>query len=435
MLTEILIILVLLLLNGVFAMTEIAIVSARKGRLRTRAAAGSKGAVAALALAEAPNRFLSTVQIGITLIGIVAGAYGGATLSADLSIHLEPFMGAAASNISFTIVIACLTYGSLVLGELVPKRIAMMRPESISCLMAPLMVRLAKVAGPAVSFLGWSTRRVLALFGVSQGTETNVTREDLTVLVKEGVLTGNLRRVESEVLENVLNLEGLDVSDVMIPRPKMVWLNSEAPRELIWHKIVVSNHGCYPVYAGSRDQLLGVVTVKAIYANMAVGLPAEIKDLTVPAVIVPEYQKAAGLAKLFKNQAVQMALVVDEYGEVVGLVTPADLLEALIGKDASSINKRNAAIAKLSDGSWLIDGTVLLQEVVDDLPRFPMPEGSSEHFHTMAGFVLYLLEHVPHEGETGIYENWKFEVIEMDGRRVDKILLTERNSKSQEGPP
>jgi putative hemolysin len=432
MLIEILIILTLLLLNGLFAMTEIAIVSARKSRLRTRAAAGSKGAVAALALAETPNRFLSTVQIGITLIGIVAGAYGGATLSADLSNHLEPFIGAAASEVSFAIVIACLTYGSLVLGELVPKRIAMLRPESISCLMAPLMVRLAKIASPVVSFLGWSTRRVLALFGMLQNAESNVTREDLTVLVKEGVVTGSLRRVESEVLENVLNLEQMDVSDVMTPRPKMVWLNSEAPPELIWHKIVVSNHDCYPVYAGSRDHLLGVVTVKAIYANMAAGLPAEIKDLAVPAAIVPEYQKAAGLAELFKDQAIEMALVVDEYGEMVGLVTPADLLETLIGEHASRIKRKDAAISKLPNDSWLIDGMVPLQDVVETLNPFPMPEGASEHFHTVAGFVLHLLERFPQEGECTTYANWKFEVIEMDGRRIDKILLTKLDPKFKE---
>ncbi len=423
---EILFIVALLIANGIFAMTEIAVVSARRGRLKTMADEGHPGAAAALQLAEEPNRFLSTVQIGITLVGIVAGAFGGATISGQLAEVLAPLpvIGPYAGKIAFGVVIVAITYFSLVIGELVPKRLAMLRPEEISARMARPMSLLSTMAGPAVRFLSWSTDLMLGLFGVAKKEEEGVSKEELTVLVREGLVTGTFHRVESDMVERVFDLAQLDVAGIMTPRLQMVWLQEDDVHSAIWHKIVTSNHQFFPVYREDRDAILGYVSVKALYCQLAAEIPVRLGDIMRTPLIVPKHQSAINLLETFKKMRVHVAFVVDEFGGVVGMVTLTDLLEAIVGDMPSREERRAPEMVTREDGSLLIDAMLEVEKVTEMLEGFPEPEGAGEEFHTLAGFLIDRLQRVPQEGDLIEHGDWRLEVVDMDGHRVDKVLAT-----------
>ncbi|HWL53439.1 MAG TPA: hemolysin family protein [Chthoniobacteraceae bacterium] len=420
---ELLLILLLLLANGLFAMTEIAIVSSRRGRLKTLADEGRPGARAALRLAEEPNRFLSTVQIGITLVGIIAGAFGGAALAGPVAEWLKPIplLGAYADKLAMGVVVVLLTYFSLVIGELVPKRLAMLRPEETSIRMARFMTTLSLLANPAVRFLSWSTDRLLALFGARVATEEGVSKEELTVLVREGLTTGTFHRVESDMVERVFDLAQLDVAGIMTPRLQMVWLQEDEVHADIWHKIVTSNHPFFPVYREDRDAIVGYVSVKSLYCQLAADIPVRLGDIMRPPLIVPKHQSAINLLETFKQTRVHVAFVVDEFGGVVGMVTLTDLLEAIVG-DMPSREERNApVITRREDGSFLIDAMIEIEKVSEGLEGFTEPEGAGEAFQTLAGFLIDRLQRVPREGDIVEHAGWKLEVVDMDGHRVDKV--------------
>ncbi|MBM3847943.1 MAG: HlyC/CorC family transporter, partial [Verrucomicrobia bacterium] len=270
---DILVIAALLAANGVFAMAEIAVVSARKARLRTLSDRGDHGARAALELAESPNRFLSTVQIGITLVGVVAGAFGGATLAQELEKPLSriPIVQGHEATIAFAIVVACITYFSLVIGELIPKRVGLSRPESIAILLARPMTLLSRYVSPLVSVLTMSTDFVLRVLGFRADSASSVSEDEVRGLMQEGVRAGAFNKVETHIVNSALELDQLPVREIMTPRPKVIWLNQDDPHDQIWHKIVVSNHSHFPVFEGVRDRTVGVVSVKSIYANLAAG--------------------------------------------------------------------------------------------------------------------------------------------------------------------
>lgn len=421
---EIALIFVLLLCNGLFAMTEIAIVSSRRAVLQSRADAGSKGAARALKLADEPNRFLSTVQIGITLVGIFAGAFGGASLSARLAGVLEPLplIGAYAGPISFGIVIGLLTYGSLVIGELAPKRLAMQFPEGIASAMSGPMSGLSKLAAPFVSLLSWSTSALLRLCGVKDSGGEKLSRDEFTVLIREGMVAGGLERTESRMMEGVLGFENLDVYDIMIPRPKMVWIERDEPHAEVWPRIVKSTQGSFPVYQNQRDNLVGVVSVKDCYAQLAAGIEVRFQNLMQPPLLVPEVQKASVLLEDFRRTGHHCAFVVDEFGGVTGMVTLIDLMEAIVGDVPSKEERLTMPVRQRPDGSWLIDGLFEIEKVEDVLAGFERPEGAGDEFQTIAGWFANELERVPAEGDVLEASGWRFEIMDMDGSRVDKVL-------------
>jgi putative hemolysin len=422
---EIAIIFLLLLANGVFAMAEIAVVSSRKSRLRRLADLGNGNARVALDLAEAPNRFLSTVQVGITLVGIFAGAFGGATLATKLAGPLGQisFLAPHADKLAFAIVVMIITYFSLVLGELVPKRFALSNPEGISMAVARPMNWLSRFARPLVSFLSISTDGLLRILGFKPEKETTVSEEEVRVLMQEGVRAGAFNKVESHIVHSALEMDQLPVREIMTPRAKVIWLNQDDPHDQIWHKIVISNHSYFPVYAGNRDHVVGVVSVKAIYANVAAGVGVKLRDVMVAPLIVPESQKVLQLVETFKQTGKHIALVTDEFGGIVGLVTLNDVMEAIIGEFPTQGERAKPEAKKRPDGSWLIDAMIDLDSVQRALPGFKFDGGAHSEYQTLAGFVVKQLGHVPKEGETFESQGYVFEVLDMDRHRVDKVLV------------
>jgi putative hemolysin len=421
---EITLIFFLLLCNGLFAMTEIAIVSSRRAVLQSRADAGSKGAARALKLADAPNRFLSTVQIGITLVGIFAGAFGGASLAARLAPELEPLpvVGPYAKSVAFAIVIGALTYAQLVIGELAPKRLAMQFPEGIASAMSGPMSGLSKLASPFVSLLSWSTSALLRLCGVKDSGEEKLSRDEFTVLIREGMVAGGIERTESRMMEGVLGFEKLVVYDIMIPRPKMVWIERDEAHAIAWPRIVKSHQSFFPVYHGQRDNLIGVVSVKDCYAQLAAGIPLRFQDIMQPPLLVPELQKASTLLEDFRRTGNHAGFVVDEFGGVTGMVTLIDLMEAIVGDVPSKEERLTMPVKQRKDGSWLIDGLFEIEKVEDVLAGFCRPEGAGDEFQTLAGWFANELERVPTEGDVLEASGWRFEIMDMDGSRVDKVL-------------
>lgn len=423
--TESAVILLLLLANGVFAMAELALVSVRKVRLRQRSEAGDARATIALGLAEAPNQFLATVQVGITLVGVLAGAFGGATLAKTIAAWLigVPVLAPYANALGVGAVVVGITYLSLIVGELVPKRLALGNPEGIALRVARPMQWLARAAGPAVRFLAGSTDLLMKLLPLRPAAEPVVSEDEVTLMVKEGARAGVFLQTESAMVERILRLDRVPVRDLMTPRAKIIWVNVNDPHEAIWHKIVVSGHTTFPVYEGNRDHVVGVVTVKAIYANLAAGVPIHVRDLMTPPLVVPATQMTHVLLETFKKTGRFFALVVDEFGSVVGLVTLHDVMEAILG-DLASVDERLKPTAKRrDDGSWLVDGMLEVEDFERLVPSFALDPRPQRDYQTVGGFVVKQLGHVPTEGECFQRSGFSVEVIDMDGHRVDKILL------------
>jgi len=422
---ELTLIFALLLANGVFSMAEIAVVSARKARLRQLAEAGDARARLALQLAESPNTFLATVQVGITLVGVVAAAFSGASLAAPLAGLLKEgaWLAPYAEQAAFVIVVLVLTYFTLVIGELVPKRIGLANPEGTARLLAGPMHWLSRVGAPLVNLLGRSTDLLLRVFRVKPEPEVSVTEEEVRLLVKEGMRSGIFHPKEPAMIESVMSFDRLPVRELMTPRAKIIWINAADSHDTIWHRIVVSAHSTFPVYEGSRDNVLGFVTVKAIYANLAAGAAVTVRDLTTPALVVPDSLSASALLERFKQSAKHVALVADEFGGISGLVSLHDVMEAVVGELPSPGDRLKPRTMRRDDGSWLVDGmvdTTAFETAVTDFPLHPPAE---RDYQTFAGFIVKHLGRVPTEGESFRYHGYLVEVIDLDGHRVDKVLL------------
>jgi putative hemolysin len=422
---EFAIILLLILINGMFAMTEIAVVSSRKSRLKRMADQGDARARAAFELSESPNRFLSTVQVGITMVGVMAGAFGGATIARKVAIELNeiPALAPYAGAIGIGLVVVVITYLSLVLGELVPKRLALGNPEGISRLMAGLMNRLASLASPVVRLLGASTELVLRLLGHKPENRPLISEEEIKLLLAEGLASGVFQKAESDMVEGVLKLDQLPVREIMTPRPKIIWINKDDPHDAIWHKIVASSHSHFPVYDGTRDNIVGIVSVKAIYANLAAGIVTRTTDLMVKPLIVPESQMAIQLLETFKQSGRHLALVANEFGAIVGLVSLHDVMEAIMGDFPSQDQRMQPEARRRDDGTWLIDALIDFENVQSLLPEFRLPPGEERDYQTLAGFIVKRLGRVPKEGEILEVSDHVFEIIDMDRHRVDKVLV------------
>lgn len=422
---EIAVIFALLLANGLFAMSEIAVVSARKARLRQRAEAGNSRARAALELAENPNRFLATVQVGITLVGTLAAAFGGARVAGSLAGVLAqvPWLEPYAQPLSFGLVVAAITLASLIIGELVPKRLGLANPEGIAAFIAGPLGALSRIVSPLVTLLGWGTDAVLKLFRIEAKPVVEVTEEEVGLLVREGMRAGVFHPSEPAMVEGVLALDRLALGELMTPRAKIIWVNVHEPHDAIWHKIVVSGHTTFPVYDGNRDHVVGVVTVKAIYANLAAGIPPRVKDLMTPPLVVPATQSASTLLETFKRTGKHIALVADEFGGIVGLVSLHDIMEAIIGELPSPDERLKPRAKRREDGSVLVDAIIELDEFARVVPDFQLPPAAGRHYQTFAGFIMQQLGRVPAEGEAFDWSGYRVEVIDMDGHRVDKVLL------------
>lgn len=423
--SEILLIFLLALLNGVLAMAEIALVSARKVRLRQRAEAGDRGARAALELTQSPGRFLSTVQIGITLVGIFAGAFGGATLAEELAVYIArlPALAPYSDALGLGLVVLGITYLSLILGELVPKQLALFAPERIASFLARPVAVLAKVSAPAVFLLDGSSRLLLRLFGARPSTDSPVTEEELKYLLEQGTLAGVFEPGEDEIVARVIQLGHLRVGDFATPRYLVTALDADAPLAENLAKVAGNDHFYFPVFEGALDRTLGVVSVKDLWRSAHSGEELDLrKHLTQP-VYVPEGVSALRALERLRETGSHIALVIDEYGGLEGVVTLNDLLRAIVGDlpTAAAREKPPLAVPR-EDGSWLLDGMLAVAEVCRLLGLSPAAAEELDELRTLGGFVMAQLGRVPAEGDRFEWEGWRFELVDMDQRRVDKVL-------------
>jgi putative hemolysin len=428
---EIIILLLLLVVNGVFAMTEMAVVSARKGKLRQLAGKGNAGARAALALAETPNRFLPTVQIGITLVGLLAGAFGGATLAEQIAASLQrwPELSPYAEAIGVGVVVVILTFLSLVIGELVPKRLALSNPEAFASLMARPLDWLSRLARPAIWLLGIATDAILFVLRVKPRGQEPVSEEEVTLLMQEGTHAGIFHPNEPRMVASVLSFDQRPVTDIMTPRGKVIFLRRDEKHDALWHKIVVSGHSSFPVYEGSRDHISGVVSVKSIYANLAAGVGVQVADLMVQPLFVPITQTVTTLLETFKRTGKHIAVVMDERDRFVGLVTLVDVLEAIVGEIPSLEERLKPEARRREDGSWLVDGRFNLAKLSQLLNGEGERETPATPKQTVAGFVSSRLGPNAQEGAALDFEGWRIEVLDRDDDRIDKLLVTRAASK------
>ncbi len=433
---EILIVLLLVLLNGLFAMAEMAIVSARRARLKHAADLGDKGAKVALTLAEHPGRFLSTVQIGITLIGVLAGAFGGATISEGLAVWLKsefPELVEYAEAISIGAVVVSITFLSLILGELVPKRLALARPEAIAARLARGMSALSRIAGPIVWLLSSVTELVLRLLPMKHGGEPAVTDEEIKVLMQQGTEAGHFHPAERSIVGMALRLGDRRVSALMTPRPQVEWLDLEDPIEETKQKVRNSNYSRFPVAEGGRRHIVGVVEVKDLLASELAGKGFDIRAVMKPPLYIPESAPALKALESFRRTGAPIALIVDEYGDFQGIVTLEDLLEALVGDLPEPGQAEEPAVAQRADGSWLVDGMLPIDQLKDAVGMTRLPDEEEATYQTVAGLVMDQLRRIPKATDSFEIDDYRFEVVDMDGRRIDKVLVSRRpDSPDQE---
>jgi putative hemolysin len=419
---EIGVILLLVLLNGAFAMSELAIVSARRGRLLAMQRAGRPGAEAALALADDPNRFLPTVQVGITLVGVLAGAFAGQGIAQRLAgvLATVPGLAAVASELALVAVVLAITYLSLILGELVPKQLALRNPEAIASLVARPMTALARLGSPMVWLLGRSSSLVLRLLRVPPAADTAVTEEEVKAVVAEGVQAGALESEERHMIERVLRLADKPIRALMTPRTDVAWINRSDPPEDLAARLRARAVTRFVVADGRVDNVVGVVAAKDLLDQMLEGTPLDIAALLRQPIVLPDNLSALDALERLRTDTLGLALVMDEYGSFEGVVTASDLLEAIVGELGEAPLPAPGPAVQRADGSLLLDGMMPSDELKArlDLPGLPA-EGT---YHTVAGLMLALLQRVPREGDRIVWAGWRFEIVDMDGRRVDKVL-------------
>lgn len=421
---DVLVILALIVLNGFFAMAELAVVSSRRPRLLAMERAGRRGAAAALALHNDPSRFLSTVQVGITLIGVLNGAYSGASLSGPLAARLAPFGLApeTAQDVAFGIVIVLVTFLSLMVGELVPKQIALRRPEAIAAVVAAPMAWLTRAAGPFVWFLDRASAFAFHLLRLTRDTDNAVTEEELRSVVADAETAGVIEGSERELIDGIMRLADRPVRGVMTPRTEVEWLDANAPEEDLRARLIASPHSRVVVGEGSVDMIIGVLQARDALAAILAGERLDLRALARPAPVVPDVAQATDALRALQSASVPLALVIDEYGHFEGLVTPSDLLAAIAGEFASDMDAGDdPMVVARPDGSLLVSGSLAADELAERL-GFALPE--ERDYQTVAGFVLAELEHLPETGEAFDAHGWRFEVIDLDGRKIDKLLLT-----------
>ena len=423
---ELLLILVLTLINGTLSMAEMALVSARKVRLQQRAEAGDKGAEAALTLAESPGHFLSTVQIGITLVGILAGAVGGGTISTELGnlLSQSAVLAPYAHGLSIGIVVVGITYLSLVAGELAPKRLALNQAERLAALLAPPMQILSILTAPIVRLLNFSTDLILRVLGSQASSDPPVTEEDVRALIEQGTQVGVFEPVEEEIVDQVFRLSDRTVSALLTPRTDIVWLGAHDTAEEIKLKVLNSGFSYFPVAEGDLDHVLGLVSAKALLAQSFAGQPLDIHSAIQPALFLPQSTPALVIVDRLKQAHAHMALIIDEYGGLAGLVTLDDVLEAIVGDIPAADEVLEPDVIQREDGSWLVEGMFQIDEFQALFEIKEWPQTVEGHYQTVGGFVMTMLGRIPAPGDHFEWQGYRIEVVDMDGHRVDKVLVT-----------
>ena len=420
-------------------MSEIAVVAARKVRLQQRADEGDERARIALELAQDPNRFLSTVQFGITLVGVLAGAYGGATIAAQLAVPIAevPQLAPYAEGIALGLVVTVITVLSLIIGELVPKRIGLNNPEAIASWVARPMILLAKIGGPVIHGLTAVTNLVLRVFGVKGQAEPNLTEDEIKALISQGAETGAVGAAEEDIVQRVFQLGDQRVAAIMTPRPDIEWIDVDATEEELREFLASHAHTQFVVCHGGLDEVLGIVRSADLLPLAFKGVRIDLRSLTKEALFVPDSMPAVQLLESFRGSHKHVALVMDEYGAVEGLVTVTDLLTAIVGDLPGDASEAAGAFVSRADGSWLVDGSAPMEDVTTHFAMDGLPEDEAGAYHTIGGFVMARLGRVPKTADTFEWGGLKFEVVDMDGRRIDKVLVMSKpkTSKPQKEPP
>jgi putative hemolysin len=424
--TEVFLVLVLIIANGIFSGSEIALVSARKVRLEQMANRGNSKAKAALKLANSPNDFFSTVQIGITLIGILSGAVGGATLAQRLKPTFDaiPALSRYSEGISVGIVVTIITYLSLVIGELMPKRVALNNPEQIACTVAKPMRSLSLITSPLVRILTFSTDTLLNLLGIRVVEEQSMTEEEIKVLIEQATESGTFEESEQEMVERVFRLGDRRIKTLMTPKFEITWLDIDAPVEELEHLVRESNHSRFPVARESFDSCLGILRGKHFLSARLSGQEVNLETMLQPPLHVPENMPALKVLEEFKRTGIHMALVNDEYGNIEGLVTLNDIMEAIVGDITAKEDLEQPMVVRRGDGSLLVDGLLPTDELKDLLELESLAEEETANYHTLGGFVITFLKRIPKAGDYFQWNGLQFEVMDMDGTRVDKVLIT-----------
>lgn len=420
---EIVFILLLIAANGFFAGTEMAVVSSRRSRLETQAEEGDRGSQAAVNLIEEPTVFLSTVQIGITIVGTLAGAFGGATIVARLAPALArlPLSPAAAQTIALIVVVAIISYLTLVFGELVPKRVALARPEGIARATAPLLRGLAAAARPLVWLLSGSTNLVLRLLGQRRVEPPPASEEEIKYLMAEGARVGVFAGTERELVERVFRFADLRVGELMRPRSEIEAIDFDMPPEQVREMMLTSTHSRFPVYRDSIDNILGIVTAKDILVQ---GEELDLRSILRQPLFVPESQLISSTLRAFQATHFHLAIVINEYGDTVGLITLEDVLEQLVGEIEDEYDRVEQAIIRREDGTYLVDGLLSADEVRQLLDVERLPGEETYQFNTLAGFVVGQLGRLPRVGDFVYADGHRFEVVDMDGRRIDRVIIS-----------
>ncbi len=425
--TEILILVVLLLLNGIFVMSEMAVVSSRKARLQQQANQGDKRAGKALDLAQQPNNFLSTVQIGITLVGILLGAVGGRAFSEPLAAALRnwPPLAGYAASLAFGIVVVVITTLSLLVGELIPKRLALHSPERVSAAIAGPMIFISKVFTPLVWLLGKITGFAIQAMGIKPSTEPPVTEEEIQLMIDQGTEAGVIEEAEQEMVEGIFSLSDSRVYSLMTPRTEITWLDIQDPPDDIRKKITESPYSRFPVCQDSLDQVLGIVKARDLLSPHSLSSEGfKLKDRLRPAFYIPETMLASRALEIFKEKNAELMLVIDEFGSLQGLLTLNDLVEEIVGDIEAE-----AQATQRQDGSWLLDGLLPVDDFKEIFHVDKLPHESE--YESLSGFVMMSLGRVPQAADHFEWNGLRFEVVDMDGRRVDKVLVTTLPSRSQ----
>ncbi|HWQ67961.1 MAG TPA: hemolysin family protein [Methanospirillum sp.] len=435
---ELLIIAALIMANGLLSMAEFALVSSRRVRLSQMAERGDAGAQCAIEITQDPGTFLSTIQIGITLIGILAGAYGGATLTREFQAILSavPWIKDYSDTICLFIVVLIITYFTLVFGELVPKRIGLAHPEKIASLVALPIKAASRLISPLNILTNRSTDAVLWLFGSQSISQPAVTEEDITILLEEGTEAGVFKEAEQDLVRSVFRFGDREVISLMAPRPDVVFLDLTDNPEVNREKISSTGHTRYPVCNGGVDSIVGVLSIRDLWAQIDSGSDMDLEPLVQDVLVIPEHITALELLEMFKTARTPLAVIIDEYGSVSGIITLHDLLEAIVG-DLSMVDEADEepAVIERDDGSWLIDGMLPITDLKVILEQDLLPGEREGHFRTIAGYVMAELGKIPSSGEWFIRDGYRFEVVDMDQRRIDKILIQRTEVKSGESQP
>ncbi|MCE5286983.1 MAG: hemolysin family protein [Pelosinus sp.] len=420
---EFFLIFILVLANAVFAMSEIAIVSSRKVRLEKKAEKGSRGAKAALAMANEPTQMLSTMQAGISIIGIFTGAFSGATIAHRLAAQLKaiPAIAPYSEGLSLVLVVSIITYLTLIIGELVPKKIALANPEPIAARLAVPMQLFAKCAAPLIKILSGSTELVVKILGIKESAEPLVTEDEVKNMLEQGAQCGTFEKAEQDMVERIFSLSDMRVSALMTPRTQVDWLDIEDTNEQNLALLLEMNYSRFPVAKGSLDEVIGVVYTKDLLARKLKGLSLQIEGVVREPLCVPKNIKAFKVLEMFKQTGIHMAFVIDEYGGFLGLVTINDILEHIVGDIPSLHAGEEPEIVQRDDGSWLLDGMVSVEQLKELFNMEELP--GEDDYQTLGGFIFSYIGYIPQTGEHFVWKNLRFEVMDMDGARIDRVLV------------